>query len=104
MKRRLPLPVSISVLCFAVLMPAQRGSRTTQDPPFPQLKADQIERLIKDDHQKSLKDATELMKLVEELRIDLEKKDPHVLSITALKKTEEIEKVAKRIRDRMKRY
>jgi hypothetical protein len=34
--------------------------------------------------------------------LDLEKNDRYVLSIATLKKTEEIERLAKRIRDRLK--
>jgi hypothetical protein len=36
------------------------------------------------------------------LKDDLEKNDHNVLSLATLKKTEEIEKLAKRIRDRLK--
>lgn len=64
----------------------------------------QAEEILKADHKASLKDAAELLRLSEELKIDLEKNDRHVLSISSLKKTEEIEKLAKRIRSRMKRY
>ena len=48
--------------------------------------------------------AAALMKLSEELRMELEKNDKNVLSLAAIKKTEEIEKLAKRIRGRMKRF
>ena len=64
----------------------------------------QTEEILKADHAKSLEDAGELMKLSEELKIELEKNDRHVLSLSAIKKTEEIEKLAKRIRSRLKRY
>ena len=67
-------------------------------------KRDQMEGILKRDHEDSLKDATQLYKLAEELKIDLEKNSRHVLSIGAIKKTEEIEKLAKRIRDRIRRY
>jgi ATP-dependent helicase/DNAse subunit B len=70
----------------------------------PRLKRSQIEELLKSDHKKSLEDAGELMKLSEELKVELEKSDRHVLSMTAMKKAEEIEKIAKRIRGRMKRF
>ena len=64
----------------------------------------QSDEILKADHEKNLKDATELLKLTEDLKIELEKNDAHVLSVGAVKKTEEIEKIAKRIRQRMKRY
>jgi hypothetical protein len=44
------------------------------------------------------------MVLSEEVRIELEKNDRHVMSVTTLKKLEEIEKLAKRIRSRLKRF
>lgn len=63
----------------------------------------QRDEMLKADFQKSLEDARELSKLADELKADLEKNDRYVLSIPTLKKTEEIEKLAKRIRDRLKR-
>jgi len=64
----------------------------------------QNEEILKADHERNLKDAGELLRLAEELKIELEKNDRFVLSIGMLKKTEEIEKISKRIRGRMKRY
>lgn len=60
--------------------------------------------MLKADHEKSIRDAAQLIELSEGLKQDLEKNDRHVLSIASLKKTEEIEKLAKRIRSRMRRY
>ena len=62
----------------------------------------QRDEILKVEYQKSLEDARELSKLADELKLDLEKNDRNVLSIATLKKTEEIEKIAKRIRDRLK--
>ena len=70
----------------------------------PQLKREQIERLLKADREKSLEESAQLVKLSEELKMELEKNDQHVLSLAAIKKTEEIEKLAKRIRGRLRRY
>ncbi len=64
----------------------------------------QRDEILKADYEKSLEDAAQLLKLAEELKIDLEKSDRYVLSIGTMKKTEEIEKLAKRIRSRMKRF
>ncbi len=64
----------------------------------------QFEALLKADHARSLEDAGELMKVAEELKIELERNDRHVLSMAAIKKTERIEKLARQIRTRMKRY
>ncbi len=62
----------------------------------------QKDEILKADHEKNLEDAAKLAKLAEDLRAGLEKSDRFVLSIDLLKQTEEIEKVARRIRSRMK--
>ena len=89
------LPVA-GLLTYAQLRPHEE--------PVPKLKQSQVDAILKDDHKKSLEDAAELMRLSEELRMELEKNDKNVLSLAAIKKTEEVEKLAKRIRGRMKRF
>ncbi len=64
----------------------------------------QSEEILKEDYRKNLKDAQELIDLTESLKMSIEKNEQHVLSLTDLKKTEDIEKIAKRIRGRMRRY
>ncbi len=61
----------------------------------------QQEEILKEDHQKDLKDAAQLIELAGQLKEELEKNDRHVLSMSSLKKTEEIEKIAKRIHSRL---
>jgi hypothetical protein len=63
----------------------------------------QQEEILKADHEKTLKDAQDLVKLAEELQDDLIKSDRHVLSLANLKRVDEIEKLAKRIRSRLRR-
>ena len=89
------LPIA-GLLTYAQLRP--------QEEQAPKLKQSQVDAILKEDHKKSLEDAATLMKLSEELRMELEKNDKNVLSLAAIKKTEEIEKLAKRIRGRMKRF
>ncbi|MBZ5595863.1 MAG: hypothetical protein LAP39_26785 [Acidobacteriia bacterium] len=64
----------------------------------------QKDEILKHDHEKSVQDAAQLIDLAESLKRELEKDDTHVLSLSSLKKTEEIEKIAKRIRSRLKRF
>ena len=64
----------------------------------------QRQEILKSDYQKSLDDARELSKLADELKVDLEKNDYNVLSIATLKKVDEINKLAKHIHDRLKRF
>jgi cell division septation protein DedD len=64
----------------------------------------QNDEILRAEHQKNLEDAAELIKLSEDLKAELEKNEAFVLSLGAIKKTEEIEKLAKRVRSRLKRY
>lgn len=48
-------------------------------------------------------DSRELYKLADGLKAEFEKNDPHVVSLATLKKSEEIEKLAKRIHGRLNR-
>lgn len=63
----------------------------------------QTEEILKAEHQKSLQDAVELVRLSRQLRMELERNDRYVVSVSSIKKTEEIEKLARRIRARLKR-
>lgn len=63
----------------------------------------QRDALMEADHQKNLEDARELIRLTESLKADLDKQGQFVLSLGVIKKTEDIEKLARRIRARMKR-
>ena len=63
----------------------------------------QRDEILKSEHEKSLRDADELTRLCEDLRRDLQKEGSFVVSLQTIKKTEDIEKLAKRIRGRLKR-
>lgn len=62
----------------------------------------QSEEILKQDHERALEDAVRLAQLSEEVRSDLEKSDQHVLPLATLKKLDEIDKLTRRIRSRMK--
>ena len=64
----------------------------------------QRDEIVKADYKKNLEEASEMAKLAEEVKADLEKDDKYIVSLKTLKKTEDIEKLAKSIRARMKRY
>jgi hypothetical protein len=104
MKRVVCLAALVAPLLALALQGPSRHERqeppTTGDVRLPNGKSQQ-EEILKAEHEKSLKDAAALVDLAEQLRADLEKNDSHVLSIGTLKKTEEIEKLAKRIRARL---
>jgi len=59
--------------------------------------------LLKHDYELNVKDAGQLLAMAKELKEDLDKNQQYVLSLGSLKRTEEIEKLARRIRSRMQR-
>ncbi len=61
------------------------------------------EELLKADYEQSLRDAERLVKLSEEFKAELERQGRHVLSVATLRKIEEIERLARRIRSRLRR-
>ena len=78
--------------------PRRRGQEESETPKI------KTEDILKEDYKNSLKDAGELVKLAEEIKSDLEKNDMHILSVATLKKTEDIERVAHRLRTRLKKF
>ena len=104
MKKLLLLPPIAMGLLFAQYESGRREppSDTHRDVKLPNGKSQQ-EEILKADYEKTLQDAAQLVKLSEELQDDLIKEDRHVLSIASLKKAEDIEKLAKRIRTRLKK-
>ena len=91
--------------CLLLLL-ATCGLFAYQNPPEPKLPdgRSQKEEILKADHQKSVDEAGELMRLSEELKIELERNDRHGHSVGMLKKLDEMEKLVKRIRGRLKRF
>ena len=101
----LALMAGLSV--YALQQGAGRGGRRgggvadEEDVILPSGKS-QKEEILKAEHQQNLKDAAELADLAEQLKIELEKNDRYILSMATLKKTDDIEKLAKRIRARLR--
>ena len=101
------------LLCLSLAMTAQQGPPERTLPPEPPEAPEDVrlpngklqrEEILKADYQKTLEDARALSKLADELKADLEKSDYNVLSVGTLKKTDDIDRLAKRIRDRLKRF
>lgn len=94
-------------LAWALLLPVAAwqppAGEANRDVRLPNGKSQQ-EEILKADYEKTLKDASELIEMAEQLKQDLEKNDRHVLSVSALKKTEDIEKLARKIRSRLRRF
>ncbi len=82
--------------------PTHGNPRQTQDEK--DLHAKQQKALVKEDYQKNLEDSRAMVRLSESLRDEIEKNEQYIVSMSVVKKAEEIEKLSKRIRSRMKRY
>jgi hypothetical protein len=63
----------------------------------------QRDEILKMEHQKSLRDVKEILEVAGQLQAELEKNSYLVLSISSLKKTERIEKLARQIRARLRK-
>ena len=94
---------------FAARLPAQTNPPPAppgdqpEDVRLPNGKKQQDE-ILKAEYEKNVKDAQELVNIAKAFEEDLEKDDRFVLSVSSLKKLDDIEKLTKRIRSRMKRY
>jgi hypothetical protein len=104
--------ILIVLVCAMFVSVGQQQPPPTHTPPTPGSEPDvklpdgrsQRNAIAKEDYQKSLDDARELVKLAEALQSELEKNDQFVISVSEIRKTEDIEKLAKRIRGRLKRF
>ena len=72
------------------------------DPNFPNRKTREL--IVKEDYKRNLEDSAALARLAADLKADLESGDKNVVSVKAMKKAEDIEKLARNIRTRLKRY
>jgi hypothetical protein len=57
--------------------------------------------MAKEEHERALKDADELINLARQLKSELVKSGDFVVPLSTVKKTDDIEKLAKRIRSRL---
>jgi hypothetical protein len=83
----------------ASLLQAQRGADNEPMPaPTPTTSA-----ILKAEYEQNVKDARELTALAKSIELDFDKNDQNVLSIALLKKLDDVDKITKRIRGRMRR-
>lgn len=59
--------------------------------------------ILKQDHEKSLEDVAEILKLAAELEKEIEEQTAHVTNLESLRKAERIEDLARSLQKRMKR-
>ena len=107
MLRRFVPVLTLSAICGLVLAQEtdQPRPRLTDgaaaDVRLPNGKS-QRDEILKAEHEQNIKDAAKLEELVQDLRESLEKEDRFVFSLSTVKKTEDIEKLAHKIRTRMR--
>ena len=100
--------VSLAVIFSMALPPLQNqkgggwdSTAQQEDLKLPNGKS-QRDEIIKAEHEQNIKDAARLVGMAEGLKADMEKNDPFVLSMDTLKKTDDIEKLVKKIRSRLR--
>jgi len=64
----------------------------------------QKDEILKSEFEQNTKDAAQLTELAQQLQQDIEKNGYSVVSMSTLKKTDDIEKLVKKIRSRMRHY
>ena len=104
------LPVSLLLLCAAVYSqtadPMKNHGGVDDEPQNRKLPngKTQSEEILKADHAKSLADLKQITELSESLAADMERDTQHVLSLNSIKKVEEIERLARRVKGRMRKF
>ena len=88
----------IALLLLAPLF----GQREEPEPRMPDGSSRRL-MILKSDAKKSKEDVAKLIRLARKLRDEIDRNEYHVVDLGSLRKTEEIEKLAKRIQGRMKR-
>ena len=107
--RRGALTLSLGAL-FGLALAQDPGDVRTQIPPPAGERADvrlpngksQRDEILKAEHEQNIKDAAKLAEMADELKQTLEKEDRFIFSLTTVKKTEDIEKLVKKIRSRLR--
>jgi hypothetical protein len=94
------------LLSVTAAMPAQHRPENDDNPvgreAREKMERDQKKALNKERQESLKKDMDELYKLAGELKASVDKTDQNTLSVEVIRKTEQIEKLAKNIRNKMK--
>ena len=97
------MPLVFAGAVFAQLPPDTMPSKEPEDIKLPNGKSQKNE-ILKADHAKNLQDIQRIIELSTEVQKNLEKNEQFVFSLEDLKRLDEIEKITKRVRSRMKRF
>jgi len=101
---RCALAVLLAIAWFAFGQGRGRpGDDPQADVQLPNGKSQRAE-ILKAEREQNIKDAAQLVDLTKELQQEIEKNESYVLPLGTLKKTDEIEKIIKRIRGRLRHF
>jgi hypothetical protein len=95
--------LALSLTAAVWLAFGQAGGQPPGDVQLPNGKSQRAE-ILKAERLQNIKDAAQIVEMAKDLQQELEKNESYVLSMASLKKTDEIEKLAKRIRGRLRHY
>jgi hypothetical protein len=84
-------------------VPIQELQQESPEDPLPNGKS-RKEVIVQSEHQKALKDAEALVSLSNQLKDDLQKAGTFVVPVGAIKRTDEIEKLARSVRGHVQVY
>lgn len=94
-------PVKVAA---AQIDPQYGRHRNQQSPDEIRMERERIKGLNKDRQKKLKEDTDKLLQLATELKEFVDKTNENILSLEVVKKTDEIEKLAKSVREKMKTY
>jgi hypothetical protein len=105
------IKVQSSRRLFASLLAAAAGAQQLPMPPPSREEPKKLpdgrlwsEAVLKANYEANLKELERMRKILDSVQEELEKSKGHVLSIKALKDLEELERLSRRVRDRMRRH
>jgi hypothetical protein len=91
------------LLTVCILLAQSSATKEESDVKLPNGKS-QRDEIIRVDYERNLKDAGDLAQLAQEIKDDLERGDRNLVSLKTLKKLDDVEKLTKDIRKRLRRY
>ena len=94
--------LGLFLLAVWILLAQNSSTKDEPDVKLPNGKS-QKDEIIRADYDRNLKDAGDLARLAGEIKDDLEKGDRYLVSLKTLKKLEDVEKLSKDIRQRLRR-
>jgi hypothetical protein len=102
--KHLWLPLFVAIAALAQRPGIPQDARLPPPPSGPGLRRQQKDAISKQDYKDNVRDAAELVKLSQGLQASLERNGSFVVDANDLRTAEQIEKLAKNIRGRLKRF